>query len=72
MSQKHDGAEKQRLKFVTLVAGNQSFCIEIKQIREIRRWSQVTILPHSLHFVLGVINLQGAVIPKTLPSMWPT
>lgn len=63
MSQAHEGAEKRRLEFVTLVAGDQSFCIEIKQIREIRRWSPVTILPHSPHFVLGVINLRGAVIP---------
>jgi len=50
-------------EFVTLIAGGQSFCIEITQIREIRRWSPVTILPHSPHHVLGVINLRGAVIP---------
>lgn len=55
-------AEKQ-IEFVTLVAGKQSFCIEITQIREIRRWSPVTLLPHSPPYVLGVINLRGAVIP---------
>lgn len=52
-----------KMEFVTLVAGGQSFCIEITQIREIRRWSPVTILPHSPRHVLGVINLRGAVIP---------
>lgn len=52
-----------QLEFVTLVAGGQSFCIEITQIREIRRWTPVTILPHSPAHVLGVINLRGAVIP---------
>lgn len=51
------------LEFVTLVAGKQSFCIEITLIREIRRWTPVTILPHSPSHVLGVINLRGAVIP---------
>lgn len=50
-------------EFVTLVAGGQNFCIEITQIREIRRWTPVTILPHSPAHVLGVINLRGAVIP---------
>jgi len=62
--QQHDNskAEKQ-MEFVTLVAGGQSFCIEITQIREIRRWSPVTHLPHSPSYVLGVINLRGAVIP---------
>lgn len=58
-----DEGTKSKNEYVTLVAGGQSFCIEIKQIREIRRWSPVTILPHSPPHVLGVINLRGAVIP---------
>lgn len=52
-----------KLEFVTLVAGGQNFCIEITQIREIRRWSPVTAIPHAQPDVLGVINLRGAVIP---------
>ena len=58
-----EAEKKSKIEYVTLVAGGQSFCIEIKQIREIRRWSPVTILPHSPRHVLGVINLRGAVIP---------
>jgi purine-binding chemotaxis protein CheW len=58
-----DNPVKDRREFVTLVAGGQNFCIEITQIREIRRWTPVTILPHSPDHVLGVINLRGAVIP---------
>lgn len=56
-------AQTNQLEFVTLVAGEQSFCIEITLIREIRRWSPVTVLPHSPDHVLGVMNLRGAVIP---------
>lgn len=63
MSQPDDMKQIKQLEFVTLVAGGQSFCIEITQIREIRRWTPVTILPHSPDHVLGVINLRGAVIP---------
>ena len=63
MSQQAEQHNAQDLEFVTLVAGGQNFCIEITQIREIRRWSPVTILPHSPEHVLGVINLRGAVIP---------
>ncbi|MFN3663758.1 chemotaxis protein CheW [Yoonia sp.] len=63
MSQLAEAQKSQRLEFVTLVAGGQNFCIEIKQIREIRRWTPVTVLPHSPDHVLGVINLRGAVIP---------
>ena len=63
MQEQVDGIAAKEMEFVTLVAGGQNFCIEITQIREIRRWSPVTILPHSPDYVLGVINLRGAVIP---------
>ena len=63
MLQHDDPKSEKQMEFVTLVAGGQSFCIEITQIREIRRWSPVTLLPHSPPYVLGVINLRGAVIP---------
>lgn len=59
-------AEKQQpdnAEFVTFVSGAQNFCIEITQIREIRRWSPVAVLPHSPEHVLGIINLRGTVIP---------
>jgi len=63
MQHHEDAKAAKQIEFVTLVAGGQSFCIEITQIREIRRWTPVTLLPHSPPYVLGVINLRGAVIP---------
>ena len=63
MSLPAEPSQPKQLEFVTLVAGGQNFCVEITQIREIRRWAPVTMLPHSPHHVLGVINLRGAVIP---------
>jgi len=50
-------------EFVTFASGNQSFCLEIMQIKEIRRWAQVTALPHAPEDVMGVMNLRGSVIP---------
>ncbi len=50
-------------EFISLIASDQSFCIELNRIREIRRWEPITILPHSPAFVLGVVNLRGAVVP---------
>ncbi|WP_136440743.1 chemotaxis protein CheW [Pacificoceanicola onchidii] len=52
-----------QFEFITFSAGGQSFCLEITQIREIRRWTPVTALPHTPEDVLGVMNLRGAVIP---------
>ncbi len=51
------------LEFVALTAGEQKFCVDINQVRELRRWSPVTALPHAGADVLGVINLRGSVIP---------
>lgn len=58
-----EDTSKSEVEFVTFSAGEQSFSIEITQVREIRRWSPVTALPHAPHEVLGVMNLRGSVIP---------
>jgi purine-binding chemotaxis protein CheW len=58
-----DDSVKTEVEFVTFSAGDQSFSIEITQVREIRRWSPVTALPHAPNEVLGVMNLRGSVIP---------
>ncbi|MFP3385041.1 MULTISPECIES: chemotaxis protein CheW [Tritonibacter] len=53
----------QQSEFVSFTVAGQAFCLQITQIREIRRWAPVTILPHAPMDVLGVMNLRGAVIP---------
>lgn len=50
-------------EFVTFFAGGQSYSLDITHVREIRRWSAVTPLPHAPAEVLGVMNLRGSVIP---------
>jgi purine-binding chemotaxis protein CheW len=50
-------------EFVTFQAGGQSFSLDITHVREIRRWTAVTPLPHAPKEVLGVMNLRGSVIP---------
>ncbi|WP_454288203.1 chemotaxis protein CheW [Rhizobium arsenicireducens] len=43
--------------------GDQEFCVNIMSVREIRGWTPATPLPHSPPYVIGVINLRGAVLP---------
>lgn len=43
--------------------GNQEFCVNIMSVREIRGWTPATPMPHSPPYILGVINLRGAVLP---------
>lgn len=48
---------------IAVRVGDQDFCIDVGQVREIRAWSPVTRLPHSPPFVRGVLNLRGTVLP---------
>ncbi|MBK5934000.1 CheW protein [Rhodovulum imhoffii] len=58
-----DTALQKDLEVVTFSVAGQSYCLDIQSIREIRRWSPVTALPHAPADVLGVMNLRGSVIP---------
>ena len=51
------------LEIVSFHLGDQEFCIDIMAIREIRAWSPTTRLPHVPHYVAGVVNLRGTVLP---------
>ena len=53
----------ERRELITFRVGNQEFCVDIMQVREIRGWTTATALPHTPGFMKGVINLRGAVLP---------
>lgn len=43
--------------------GQQEFCVDVMNVREIRGWTPATQLPHAPSYILGVINLRGMVLP---------
>jgi purine-binding chemotaxis protein CheW len=43
--------------------GDQEFCVNIMSVREIRGWTPATSMPHAPAYMMGVINLRGAVLP---------
>lgn len=59
--QSAQGVEPQ--EFITFHVGEQTYCIDIIAVREIRGWTPATPLPHAPSFVRGVINLRGSVLP---------
>ena len=63
MSEKSAVTRRADSEFVAFIIGAQDFCIDIMSVREIRGWTQATVLPHAPSFVRGVINLRGAVLP---------
>ena len=51
------------LEIIAFRLHEQEFCVKTTTIREIRGWAPVTPMPHTPPYVLGLINLRGAVIP---------
>lgn len=55
--------ENDALECVAFSVSGQLYCLDIMNVREIRRWAKVTTLPHAEAHVLGVMNLRGNVVP---------
>jgi purine-binding chemotaxis protein CheW len=54
---------KDALQLVSFNIGDEEFAINILNIQEIIRLTDITRAPHAPEFVIGVINLRGKVIP---------
>lgn len=52
-----------QLELISFEIGGQEFCIDVCSVREIRGWTPTTSVPQTPDYVLGVINLRGAIIP---------
>ncbi len=51
------------LQFVTFTLGNEEYAVDILNVQEINRITDITQVPNSPDYVEGVINLRGKVIP---------
>ncbi len=56
-------SEASEPNFVAFRTAEQDYCIDIMDVREIRRWAPTTVLPESPAYISGVINLRGSVVP---------
>lgn len=50
-------------QYLTIHLDTEEYGIDILSVREIRGWTPVTRIPQSPHFVLGVFNLRGSIVP---------
>lgn len=57
------GRDDETVELILLEVAGADFCIDIRSVREIRGFTASTPLPQAPPFVLGVINLRGAVMP---------
>lgn len=51
------------LELISFEIGGQEYCIDVRSVREIRGWTPATPMPRTPDYILGVINLRGAVMP---------
>jgi len=50
-------------KYLTFALGKEQYGLEILKVREIIGYMEITAVPQTPHYVKGVINLRGQVIP---------
>ena len=50
-------------QYLTFMLAGEEYGVDILRVQEIKGWDKVTRIPHSPDYVLGVINLRGAVVP---------
>jgi purine-binding chemotaxis protein CheW len=51
------------LQQLTFALADEEYGVDILAVREIRGWSHVTRIPQAPDYVLGVLNLRGAMVP---------
>jgi len=58
--EQNDGTDDQILSFIL---GEEEYGVDILRVQEIKGWENTTGIPNSPDYVMGVINLRGAVVP---------
>ncbi|MET0329789.1 MAG: chemotaxis protein CheW [Dyella sp.] len=51
------------IQYLTVNLAHEEYGIDILAVREIRGWTPVTRIPQAPEYVLGVLNLRGAIVP---------
>lgn len=59
----HSAEPAKVLQQLTFTLAGEEYGIDILSVREIRAWSRVTRIPQTPEWVLGVLNLRGAIVP---------
>lgn len=50
-------------QFISFTIGDEEYGADIMAIREIKGWTETTVLPNTPPYIRGVINLRGAIVP---------
>lgn len=56
-------ASENAQQFITFTLGQEEYGIDIMVVREIKGWTETTMIPNAPPHVRGVINLRGVIVP---------
>jgi purine-binding chemotaxis protein CheW len=56
-------------QYLSFFLGGQEYATDILRVQEIKGWDTVTRVPYSPDYILGVINLRGAIVPVVDPRV---
>lgn len=59
IGQEEEGSEQ----YLTFFLDDEEYGVEILRVQEIKGWDKVTHLPNSPHYLCGVLNLRGTIVP---------
>lgn len=58
-----DEGSSKTIQFIAFKIGQEEYGVDIMAVREIKGWIPATRLPNAPHYVRGVINLRGLMVP---------
>ncbi|MFW6278030.1 MAG: chemotaxis protein CheW [Halorhodospira sp.] len=50
-------------QYLTFTLGEEEYGVDILRVQEIKGWQTTTPIPNTPHYVKGVINLRGTIVP---------
>jgi purine-binding chemotaxis protein CheW len=59
MDEVRDGAHQ----YLTFLLANEEYGVEILRVQEIKGWDNITPIPNTPHYLCGVLNLRGTIVP---------
>jgi purine-binding chemotaxis protein CheW len=55
--------EERAQQYLSFLLGDEEYGVEILRVQEIKGWDSVTHIPNSPHYLCGVLNLRGTIVP---------
>lgn len=57
------GVENSGSQYLTFALAGESYGVDILRVQEIKGWTTVTRIPNTPHYLQGVLNLRGTIVP---------